>query len=165
MGSVNKVTLVGNLGADPELRQTQAGQPVANLRIATSDSWLNKQTGNREERTEWHSVSVWGKQAEIAGRYLSKGRSVYIEGRLQSREYQAQDGQTRKVWEVVASQVVFLGGRETDAPRQEQRDDGWQSQPQPQQQQQQRQPERHQAQPQRPPQNLGWGADNENIPF
>ena len=165
MGSVNRVTLVGNLGADPELRQTQAGQPVANLRIATSDSWLNKQTGNREERTEWHSVSVWGKQAEIAGRYLSKGRSVYIEGRLQSREYQAQDGQTRKVWEVVASQVVFLGGRETDAPRQEQRDGGWQSQPQQQQQQQQRQPERHQAPQQRPPQNLGWGADNENIPF
>ena len=163
MGSVNKVTLVGNLGADPELRQTQSGQPVANLRIATSDSWVNKQTGNREERTEWHSVSVWGKQAEIAGRYLSKGRSVYIEGRLQSREYQAQDGQTRKVWEVVASQIVFLGGRENDAPRQEQRDGGWQSQQQ--QQQQQRQPERHQAPQQRPPQNLGWGADGENIPF
>ena len=115
MGSLNKQILIGHLGADPELRSTQSGQPVANLRIATSDSWEDKQTGNRKERTEWHAVTVWGKQAEICGRYLSKGRQVYVEGRTQTREYQAQDGTTRQVKEVVAKQIVFLSGKGDDA--------------------------------------------------
>ena len=165
MGSVNKVTLVGNLGADPELRSTQSGQQVANLRIATSDSWTNKQTGNREERTEWHSVSVWGKQAELCGRYLNKGRSVYIEGRLQSREYQAQDGLNRKVWEVVANQVVFLSGK-GDSPAQGANATsgaGW-TQSSPQQQRQPRQEQRQQD-------DMGWGQyssqskGNDGVPF
>ena len=100
MASVNKVILIGNLGADPEVRYTQGGQPVANLRIATTDVW-NDKDGNRQERTEWHSISVWGKQAEHCGQYLSKGRQVYVEGRLQSREYTDKEGVQRKVWDEI----------------------------------------------------------------
>lgn len=111
MSSVNKVILVGNLGADPEIRYTQGGQAVCNLRIATSENW-NDRDGNRQERTEWHSVTVWGKQAEICGQYLAKGRKVYLEGRLQSREYTDREGVNRRAWDVVANNVVFLSGRD-----------------------------------------------------
>ncbi|MEE2789903.1 MAG: single-stranded DNA-binding protein, partial [Myxococcota bacterium] len=110
MSSVNKVILVGRLGADPEIRYTQSGQPVGSLRLATSENW-NDRDGNRQERTEWHSVTVWGKQAELCGQYLAKGRQVYIEGRLQSREYTDREGVNKRAWDVVASQIVFLGGR------------------------------------------------------
>lgn len=103
---VNKVILVGNLGADPELRTTPGGQTVANLRVATTEYW-NDKDGNRQERTEWHSVTVWGRSAEHCGQYISKGRQVFVEGRLQSREHE-KDGVTRRVWDVVASNVVFL---------------------------------------------------------
>lgn len=108
MASVNKVIIVGHMGADPEVRYTQGGQPVASLRVATSESWTDKQ-GARQERTEWHQVTAWGKTAEACGKFLAKGRQVYVEGRLQSREYE-KDGQTRKVWEIQADNVVFLGG-------------------------------------------------------
>jgi single-strand DNA-binding protein len=111
MASVNKVILLGNLGADPEVRYTQGGQAVCSLRIATNEVW-NDRDGNRQERTEWHSATVWGKTAELCGQYLAKGRSVYLEGRLQSREYQDKEGVTRKVWEVVSDKVVFLGSRD-----------------------------------------------------
>ena len=110
MSSVNRITLIGRLGADPEIRYTQGGQPVCNLRVATTENW-NDRDGNRQERTEWHGVTVWGKQGELCGQYLAKGRQVYLEGRLQSREYTDRDGVNRKVWEVVASNVVFLGSR------------------------------------------------------
>ena len=110
MSSVNKVILVGRLGADPEIRYTQSGQPVGSLRLATSENW-NDRDGNRQERTEWHSVTVWGKQAELCGQYLAKGRQVYVEGRLQSREYTDREGVNKRAWDVVASQIVFLGGR------------------------------------------------------
>ncbi|MCA9543463.1 MAG: single-stranded DNA-binding protein, partial [Myxococcales bacterium] len=109
MASVNKVILIGNLGADPEVRYTQGGSAVANLRLATNEVW-NDRDGNRQERVEWHSVTVWGKQAELCGQYLAKGRSVYIEGRLESRVYTDKDGIERKAWDVVANQVTFLGG-------------------------------------------------------
>jgi len=106
MASVNKVIIIGNLGADPEVRQAN-GQPVASMRIATSESYTDRD-GARQERTEWHNVTAWGKLAELCGQYLAKGRSVYVEGRLQSREYE-KDGVTRKVWDIVASTVTFLG--------------------------------------------------------
>ena len=120
MASINKAILIGHLGADPEVRTTQGGQTVASLRIATADAWTDK-GGGKQERTEWHSVTVWGKTAENCGRFLAKGRQVYVEGRLQSREYQDKEGQTRKVWEVVADAVTFLGGegkgeRQASAP-------------------------------------------------
>lgn len=110
MASVNKVILIGNLGSDPEVRYTQGGSAVANFNIATNESWTNKD-GKREERTEWHRIVVWGKQAELCGEYLSKGRTVYIEGRLQTREWNDKDGNRRFTTEVVAVRTQFLGGR------------------------------------------------------
>ncbi len=108
---VNKVILVGNLGKDPEVRYTSGGQAVANLRIATSRSWTDKQSGQRKEETEWHDVEVWGKQAEQCGEYLSKGRQVYVEGRLKTDKWQdKQSGQDRFKVKVVADTVRFLGG-------------------------------------------------------
>ena len=110
MSSVNKVILIGRLGADPEVRYTQGGQPVASLRMATSENWTDRE-GQRQERTEWHSITVWGKQAELCGQYLAKGRQVYLEGRLQTREYTDREGINRKAVDIVANQIVFLGGR------------------------------------------------------
>jgi single-strand DNA-binding protein len=107
MGSVNKVILVGNLGADPELKYTPSSRPLCNLRIATTDVFKDK-SGQRQERTEWHRVTVWGDQAENCHKYLAKGRSVYIEGRLQTRSYD-KDGQKHYATDVVADRVVFLG--------------------------------------------------------
>lgn len=112
MASVNKVILVGNLGADPEVRFTPSGQAVANFRMATTDSWTDKSSGQRQERTEWHRIVVWGKLGELCGEYLRKGRQCYVEGRLQTREWQDREGQKRWTTEVVANQVVFLGGRD-----------------------------------------------------
>ena len=109
---VNKVILVGNLGRDPEVRYTSGGQAVATLRIATSRSWTDKQSGQRKEETEWHDVEVWGKQAEQCGEYLAKGRQVYVEGRLKTDKWQdKQSGQERSKVKVVADTVRFLGGR------------------------------------------------------
>jgi single-strand DNA-binding protein len=108
MASVNKVILLGNLGNDPEVRYTQGGQAVTELRLATTEQWADKD-GQKQERTEWHSVQVWGKTAEHCAQYLAKGRSVYVEGRLESREYADKDGVKRKVWEVRADKVTFLG--------------------------------------------------------
>jgi len=108
MGSVNKVILVGNLGADPELKYTPSSRPVCNLRIATTEVFKDK-GGQRQEKTEWHRITVWGDTAENAAKYLSKGRSVYIEGKLQTRSYD-KDGQKHYSTEVVADRVVFLGG-------------------------------------------------------
>ncbi len=110
MGSVNKVILIGNLGANPELRYTQGQQAVANLRLATTEKWTDK-SGQKQEATEWHRVVVWGKQAEIVGQYLTKGRQVYVEGRIRTRQWQDQQGQKRFTTEVVAQNVQMLGGR------------------------------------------------------
>ena len=108
---VNRVILVGNLGKDPEVRYTSGGQAVANLRIATSRSWTDKQSGQKKEETEWHDVEVWGKQAEQCGEYLAKGRQVYVEGRLKTDKWQdKQSGQERYKVKVVAETVRFLGG-------------------------------------------------------
>jgi len=111
---VNKVILVGNLGKDPEVRYTPAGAAVANFTIATNENWTDKQ-GQKQERTEWHRIVVWGKAAELCGEYLSKGRQVYIEGRLQTREWTNKEGAKQYTTEVVAHPVggvVFLSGGE-----------------------------------------------------
>jgi single-strand DNA-binding protein len=110
MASVNKVILVGNLGRDPELRYIPSGQAVANFTLATNDRWRDKE-GNNQERTEWHRIVVWGKSAENCAQYLQKGRSVYIEGRLQTREWEDKDGNKRQTTETIAQTVQFLGGR------------------------------------------------------
>jgi single-strand DNA-binding protein len=115
MSGVNKVILVGNLGANPEMRFTQGGQAVANLRLATTERW-NDRNGQKQETTEWHRVVVFGKQAEIVGQYLTKGRQVYIEGRIQTRQWQDQQGQKRYTTEIVAQRVQMLGGRSERSP-------------------------------------------------
>lgn len=112
---VNKVILVGNLGQDPEVRYMPNGGAVANLTLATSDSWRDKQTGEQKERTEWHRVALYGKLAEVAGEYLRKGSQVYIEGQLRTRKWQDQGGQDRYTTEVVvdiSGSMQMLGGRQ-----------------------------------------------------
>ena len=111
MASVNKVILIGNLGRDPETRYTTGGDAVTNLNIATTDVWKDK-SGEKQEKTEWHRVVLFGRQAEVAGEYLKKGRPVYIEGRLQTRKYTDKDGVEKYATEIVADRMQLLGGRE-----------------------------------------------------
>ncbi|QSI76801.1 MULTISPECIES: single-stranded DNA-binding protein [Niveibacterium] len=111
MASVNKVILVGNLGADPETRYAPSGDAICNIRIATTDTWRDKATGEKKEATEWHRVVFFGKVAEIAGQYLKKGSSVYIEGRLQTRKWQDKEGRDQYTTEIRADQMQMLGGR------------------------------------------------------
>ncbi len=106
--SVNKVILVGHLGQNPEIRYTTSGMPVAHFSIATSESWMDK-TNQKQEKTEWHRIVVWGKVGENCAKYLSKGRQVYIEGRLQTRQWQDKEGQTKHTTEIQAQTVQFLG--------------------------------------------------------
>ena len=138
---VNKVILIGNLGQDPEVRFMPSGNPVANLRLATTDTWTDRQSGQRQERTEWHSVVMFNKLAEISQQYLKKGSRIYIEGRLQTRKWQGQDGQDRYSTEIVANDMQMLdsrgGGGDFQgggAPRQGnyQQGGGYGGQPQPQ---------------------------------
>jgi single-strand DNA-binding protein len=109
--AVNKAILVGNLGRDPEIRHIPSGQAVANFTLATSDSYTDR-NGARQERTDWHNIVVYGKQAELCGQYLKKGRQVYVEGRISTRQYEAKDGSGKRYrTEIVAQRVQFLGGR------------------------------------------------------
>ncbi len=108
---INKVILVGNLGADPETRYTASGAAITNIRLATSESWRDKQTGENQERTEWHRIVFFNRLAEIAGEYLRKGSQVYVEGKLQTRKWQDQSGQDRYTTEVVGNEMQMLGAR------------------------------------------------------
>ena len=108
---INKVILVGNLGKDPEVRYSPSGQAVANATLATSESWKDKNTGEKQERTEWHRVVFFGRLAEIAGEYLKKGAQIYVEGRLQTRKWQDKEGQDRYTTEIVANEMQMLGSR------------------------------------------------------
>jgi single-strand DNA-binding protein len=108
---INKVILIGNLGADPETRAMPSGTTVANLRIATSESWRDKQSGEQQERTEWHRVALFGRLAEIAGEYLRKGSQVYIEGSLRTRKWQDKQGNERYSTEIIGNELQMLGGR------------------------------------------------------
>jgi single-strand DNA-binding protein len=108
---INKVILIGNLGQDPETKAMPSGTTVCNLRIATSESWKDKQTGETKEQTEWHTVAMFGRLAEIAGEYLRKGSQVYIEGRLRTRKWQDKNGNDRYTTEIVANEMQMLGGR------------------------------------------------------
>jgi len=113
---VNKVILIGNLGADPETRAMPSGSTVANLRIATSESWRDKQSGEQQERTEWHRVAFFGRLAEVASEYLRKGSQVYIEGSLRTRKWQDKQGTERYSTEIIGSELQMLGGRGGGAP-------------------------------------------------
>ena len=115
MRGVNKVIIVGNLGADPETRYMPSGSAVTNFTVATSESWKDKQTGEQKDRTEWHKVSMFNRLAEIAGEYLRKGSQVYIEGKLRTRKWQDKDGNDRYTTEIIADEMQMLGGRSQPA--------------------------------------------------
>src|SRR3954462_1428815 len=110
MGSVNKVILVGNLGRDAELRYTPGGAAVATLNLATTEVWNDKQSGQKQEKTEWHRIVLWGKSAESLSEYLTKGKQIYIEGRLQTRKWQDKDGNDKYTTEIRGDRIVLLGG-------------------------------------------------------
>ncbi|OGR12371.1 MAG: single-stranded DNA-binding protein [Desulfobacterales bacterium RIFOXYA12_FULL_46_15] len=111
MAGLNKVMLIGNLGRDPEIRYSQQGLAVVNFSIATSEQWTDKTSGDKQEKTEWHNIVVFGKQAETCEKYLSKGSQIYVEGKLQTSTYE-KDGQTHYMTKVVASNFMFLGGKQ-----------------------------------------------------
>ncbi len=113
---INKVILIGNLGADPETRHTAGGNAVANLRVATSETWRDRQSGEQRENTEWHNVVMFGRLGEIAGEYLRKGSKVYVEGRLQTRKWQDRDGNDRYTTEIIANEMQMLDSRGGSAP-------------------------------------------------
>ena len=120
MSGINKVILIGTLGADPEVKYAANGNAIANLSVATSDEWNDKRTGTKQQKTEWHRVAIFGKLAEIAGAYLAKGSKVYLEGKLQTRKWQDQNGQDRYTTEVVLSgydsKMEMLGGNPNNQP-------------------------------------------------
>ena len=178
---VNKVILVGNLGNDPEIRYMPSGGAVANITIATSESWRDKATGEQREKTEWHRVALFGKLAEVAGEYLRKGSQVYIEGQLQTRKWQNQQGQDQYTTEVVVQGfngvMQMLGGRQGGGQQQQQQQGNW-GKPQqpaaapqqnfaPQQQQQQQAPQQQQQAPQQPQQQYNEPPMDfdDDIPF
>lgn len=148
---VNKVILLGNLGSDPDMKQTNQGSAVCNLSVATSESWKDKNTGQQQEKTEWHRVVMFGKLGEIAAQYLRKGSKIYLEGKLQTRKWQDQQGQDRYSTEIVADEMQMLDSKPAGQPAQQQ--GGWpQQQQQPQGQwQQQSQPQAQGQYQQRPP--------------
>jgi len=111
MASVNKVILIGRLGKDPDVRYTQSGTAVANFSIATSEEWKDKNTGRKQSKTEWHRVVAWRKLAELCNEYLQKGSEVYVEGSLQTKEWETNDGQKRRTTEVLAHNIQFIGDR------------------------------------------------------
>lgn len=113
MASINKVTLIGNLGRDPETRYAPSGDAICNITLATTDSWRDKSSGEKKEQTEWHRVVFFGKLAEIAGQYLKKGRPVYVEGSLRTRKWQDKDGQDRYTTEIRADSMQMLGSRDS----------------------------------------------------
>ena len=118
MASVNRVHILGNVGRDPEVRYTPSGTAVCSLSVATSRSWKNKDSGEKQEETEWHRIAFYDRLAEIAGEYLRKGSSVYVEGRLKTRKWQDKDGKDQYTTEVIAEQMQLLGGREQQEERQ-----------------------------------------------
>lgn len=168
MASVNKVIIVGNLGRDPETRFLPNGDAVANIAVATTDKWKDKQSGEQREQTEWHRISFFGKLAEIVGQYLVKGSQVYIEGKLQTRKYTDKDGVEKFATEIKADTMQMLGsrqggdgGQQGNAPRQSnQRPQGNGNAPQQRPQSQQRQ-----APNQQPQNNGGFDDMDDDIPF
>jgi len=169
---INKVILIGNLGNDPEQKSMPNGNAVTNITVATSESWKDKQTGQQQERTEWHRIVFFNRLAEIAGQYLSKGSKVYIEGSLRTRKWQDQGGQDRYTTEIVASEMQMLDSRSGGTAQQDTNNNGHQQAPQQQrgQQQRQRAPQQQQRAPQQQQssyqqQPVGMDDFDDDIPF
>ncbi|OBX36940.1 single-stranded DNA-binding protein [Halomonas elongata] len=156
---INKVILIGNVGQDPEIRFTQAGTPVGNINLATSDTWTDKQSGQKQERTEWHRLIVFRRLAEVAQQYVRKGSKIYVEGRLQTRKWQDQSGQDRYVTEIIVNDLQMLDSRQgqpqgSAQPQQQPSQNGYFDQ--------QRQYQQQQAAPPNPP---GGDDFDDEIPF
>lgn len=115
---LNSACLIGNLGKNPELKYTASGQPIANFSVATSETWKDKQ-GAKQQKTTWHNIVIWGKLAEVAGKYLTKGSTVYLEGKIDNRSYDDKDGNKRYVSEIVCDKMIMLGGKKTNAEAQQ----------------------------------------------
>lgn len=160
---INKVILVGNLGGDPETRYTANGAAITNITVATSESWTDKQSGEKQERTEWHKVVFFNRLAEIAGEYLRKGRQVYIEGSLRTRKWQDQNGQDRWTTEIVANEMQMLGNRGDDMGSGSRPQGGFRNQGAQQPQQNAPAPQPQQQQAQQPAAEDGFTDDD--IPF
>lgn len=163
MASLNKVLLIGNCGKDPEVRYAPSGDAIANITLATTETWKDKQSGERREQTEWHRVVFFGRLAEIVGQYVKKGSQLYVEGRLQTRKWQDKDGQDRYTTEIRADEMKMLGGRNSgqegdQAPQQRQQQSA------PQQRQQQSAPQQRQ-QPVHAGGGGGFGDFDDDIPF
>jgi single-strand DNA-binding protein len=155
---INKVILVGNLGADPVMKYTEGGTAIANINVATSESWTDKQSGEKKEKTEWHRIVFFRRLAEIAGEYLRKGSQVYIEGKLQTRKWQDQSGADRYTTEIVGNEMQMLGGRQgASEPRQEDLSNTRPAQP--------AQPNQPTQQPAQPQQDGASQYDDSDIPF
>lgn len=157
---VNKAVIIGNLGDDPTVRYSPNGTAFANFSVATSETWTDKNTGEKRERTDWHNISIQGKLAEIAGQYLKKGSQVYIEGKMRTRKYQGNDGQDKYITEVIVDikgTMQMLGGNQAGSQKQQQ-NQGW---GQPQQPQAPKQASSNQTPQSEPPQD--W--DDQEIPF
>ena len=121
MAGINKAIIVGRLGKDPEVRYTQDGRAITNFTVATSEEWRDKESGDKRERTEWHRIVAFNKLGEICGQYLAKGRQVYIEGRIQTRDWEDRDGNKRYTTEIIASDVQFLGSKQDSYQQQQPR--------------------------------------------
>lgn len=159
MASVNKVILIGNLGADPETRYAPSGDAICNLRIATTEVWKDKSSGERREATEWHRVVFFGRTAEVAAQYLRKGSQIYVEGRLQTRKWQDKDGQDRYTTEIRGDEMKMLGGRQGmggDAPM---------GRDEPPARQQRSAPQQSEPSNRAPAQSGGFGDFDDDIPF
>ena len=117
MKGINKVIIIGTLGSDPDVRYMPSGNQVANLSIATNETWKDKQTGDKQERTEWHRLVLFGRLADIAAEFLKKGSHIYVEGRLQTRKWQGNDGQDRYTTEIIGSNLQMIGGKRQEKPR------------------------------------------------
>lgn len=155
---INKVILVGHLGQDPEVKYMPSGNAVANISIATTESWKDKQTGQQQDRTEWHRVVFYSRLAEIVGEYLKKGRQIYIEGSLRTRKWQAQDGQDRYTTEIIANEMQMLGGRGDNSSGGEYDQSKQYSAPAP-------QPQKPSNQPKPEPAGQGFDSFDDDIPF
>lgn len=157
MAGINQVTIVGNVGKDPEIRYMNNGDAVCNVSVATSETWKDKATGERKENTEWHRIVMYGKTAEIAGEWVKKGSQIGVQGKLKTRKWQDQSGADRYTTEIVCDQLTLLGSRQSGGSGQ-QDDGGFEQSPVPQRQQA--------AQRQQPaPQSGGFADDDSDIPF
>jgi single-strand DNA-binding protein len=166
MKGLNRVTLIGTMGKDVEMRYAQSGTPIASFSLATNETWKDKQTGEKREATEWHNISIFGKLAEMAGQYLSKGSNIYLEGKIKTEKYTDQNGVEKYSTKIIADNLIMLGGNNNQQQGQQPAYQAQQPmQPQAPQQRPPAQPQRQPAQQPMPPANYANDFDDDMVPF